>query len=80
MEMTHETGQIAGGAVQIGHPITKQTLEAVLLSATRACIPRSPTAAQADCPPPWADGAELEAEVDLASPSSTAVCNRGKSG
>ncbi len=33
MEMTHETGQIAGSAVQIGHPIhEKQALEAVLLA------------------------------------------------
>ncbi len=33
MEMTHETGDIAGSAVQIGHPIhEKQVLEAVLLA------------------------------------------------
>ncbi|MBE7550680.1 MAG: phosphoribosylformylglycinamidine synthase subunit PurS [Anaerolineales bacterium] len=33
MEMTHETGEIAGSAVQIGHPIhEKQVLEAVLLA------------------------------------------------
>ncbi len=33
MEMTHETGHIAGSAVQIGHPIhEKQALEAVLLA------------------------------------------------
>jgi phosphoribosylformylglycinamidine synthase len=33
MEMTHETGAVAGSAVQIGHPIhEKQTLEAVLLA------------------------------------------------
>lgn len=33
MEMTHETGQIAGSAVQIGHPIhEKQVLEAVLIA------------------------------------------------
>jgi phosphoribosylformylglycinamidine synthase II len=33
MEMNHETGQIAGSAVQIGHPIhEKQTLEAVMIA------------------------------------------------
>ncbi|MCS7221019.1 MAG: phosphoribosylformylglycinamidine synthase subunit PurL [Anaerolineae bacterium] len=33
MEMTHETGQVAGSAVQIGHPIhEKQVLEAVLIA------------------------------------------------
>ncbi|PKO20831.1 MAG: phosphoribosylformylglycinamidine synthase [Chloroflexi bacterium HGW-Chloroflexi-1] len=33
MEMTHETGQVAGSAVQIGHPIhEKQALEVVLVA------------------------------------------------
>ena len=33
MEMDHQTGEIAGSAVQIGHPIhEKQTLEAILLA------------------------------------------------
>jgi phosphoribosylformylglycinamidine synthase subunit PurSL len=33
MEMTHETGNLAGSAVQIGHPIhEKQALEAVLMA------------------------------------------------
>ena len=33
MEMTHETGQVAGSAVQIGHPIMeKQALEVVLVA------------------------------------------------
>lgn len=33
MEMTHETSEIAGAAVQIGHPIhEKQTLEAILIA------------------------------------------------
>ena len=33
MEMDHETGRVAGNAVQIGHPIhEKQTLEAILIA------------------------------------------------
>jgi phosphoribosylformylglycinamidine synthase subunit PurSL len=33
MEMNHETGQVAGSAVQIGHPIhEKQTLEAIIIA------------------------------------------------
>ncbi len=33
MEMTHETGQVAGSAVQIGHPIIeKQTLDALMVA------------------------------------------------
>jgi len=68
MEMTHETGQIAGSAVQIGHPIhEKQTLEAVLLARDEGLY-----TAITDC---GAGGlssavgemaAELGAEVDLA--------------
>jgi phosphoribosylformylglycinamidine (FGAM) synthase PurS component len=47
----HETGAIAGSAVQIGHPIhEKQVLEAVCWPATRGCTAPSPTAARAGSP------------------------------
>lgn len=68
MEMTHETGHIAGSAVQIGHPIhEKQALEAVLMARDEGLY-----AAITDC---GAGGlssavgemaAELGADVDLA--------------